>query len=282
MSNKLDGKFIAEKVKEEIKSKVAGYLDAGKRAPHCAVILVGENPASLTYVKNKEESFKRAGMESSIYRLEGDISQHQLEEIVEVLNKDDEIDGILIQLPLPDHINYKEVLELIDPVKDVDGLTNENKGLIQTDDGMVPCTPLGIMELFKRYDIDVTGKHCVVVGRSHLVGHPMSQLLLKNNATVTICHSKTENLKEITQLADILIVAIGKPLFIDDSYLKQDAILVDVGIHKMETGLVGDCSESAYEKASYYTPVPKGVGPMTVAMLLSNTLRVYQRRNYGA
>lgn len=282
MSIVLDGKQIAKEIREEVKEKVYHILndDAG-RAPHCAVLLVGDNPASKTYVASKEKAFKKVGMTSSVYRIEADVTQQQLSEVIDYLNQDDEVDGILVQLPLPKHIDPLPLLEAIDPKKDVDGLTIVNQGLILRDEGLKPCTPLGVVELLKRYKIDIEGKNCVVVGRSDLVGRPAALLMLKENATVTLTHSLTENLKEHTKKADILIVAMGRTGIIDESYVKEGAIVIDVGIHRKNNVIVGDVDPSVFQKTSYHTPVPGGVGPMTIATLLTNTLLAYQRRQHA-
>lgn len=282
MNKVLDGKHTAEVVLNEVKEKVFRIVNEMEaRAPHCAVILVGDDPASKTYVASKERMFKKAEMMSTVYRLSADTTQEQLMEVVESLNQDDEIDGILVQLPLPKHLDSKPVIESIDPAKDVDGLTPYNQGMLLKDEGLKPCTPLGVVELLKRYNVPIKGKHCVVIGRSDLVGRPVGLLMLKENATMTITHSATINLKELTQQADILIVAMGRPEYIDESYIKDGAVIVDVGIHREAGHIIGDVNVNAFEKASMYTPVPGGVGPMTISMLLSNTLDAYLRRVHG-
>lgn len=276
MAIKLDGKLVSSQIREELKQSVIEILnDQEERAPHCAVILVGDDPASQTYVHNKEKAFKDVFMMSSTYRLDSFTTQEQLLEIIDLLNKDDEIDGILVQLPLPKHIDSKVIIEAIDPKKDVDGLTMINQGKLYSGTGLEPCTPAGVIELLKRYEIDLVGKHCVVVGRSNLVGRPLSVLLLKENGTVTICHSKTRDLRAITQQADVLVAAMGQKQFITPDYLKEGVILVDVGIHRHLGKIVGDCDPSCYDKTSYYTPVPGSVGPMTITMLLKNTLKAF-------
>lgn len=276
MAIKLDGKLVSSIIREEIKQEVLEILnDQEDRAPHCAVVLVGDDPASSTYVKNKEKAFKDVFMMSSTYRLDNSITQKELLDIIHLLNNDDDIDGILVQLPLPKHIDSKVIIEAIDPNKDVDGLTMVNQGKLYSGIGLEPCTPAGVIELLRRYEIDLAGKHCVVVGRSDLVGRPLSVLLLKENGTVTICHSKTSDLKAITQQADVLLVAIGQKQFITPEYLKEGVVLVDVGIHRHLGKIVGDCDPSCYDKTSYYTPVPGSVGPMTITMLLKNTLKAF-------
>lgn len=279
MNKVLDGKLTAQIIREEIKQEVI-KIDH-ERVPHCAVVLVGNDPASKTYVGSKEKAFRNAQMMSTVYRLEEDTTQLQLTEVIEYLNNDDEVDGILVQLPLPRHLDPKPIIEMIHPDKDVDGLTPYNQGMLLKDEGHKPCTPLGVVELLKRYNIEIEGKHCVVIGRSDLVGRPAALLMLKENATITITHRATTNLKELTQEADILIVAMGKAGFIDESYIKDGAVIVDVGIHREDNQIVGDVDPQAFEKASYYTPVPGGVGPMTIAMLLSNTLNAYRKKFHG-
>lgn len=278
----LDGKQTAQEILKEIKEKIVELIDDEQRVPHLAVILVGSDPASQTYVKNKAKACQKNGLLSSVYELEAKTTQEELIEAIHFLNQDDEVDGILVQLPLPKHIDEISVINAIDPSKDVDGLHPVNAGRLSLNqEGFVPCTPKGIMTLLKHYDINVSGKEVVIVGRSHLVGKPLSQLMLNENATVTVCHSKTKDLKSHTTKADILVVAIGRQEFIHDEYVKEGAVLVDVGINRDEYGIHGDCDESAYQKTSYYTPVPKGVGPMTIAMLIENTMESYWRRENG-
>lgn len=278
----LDGKQTAQEILKEIKEKIVELIDDEQRVPHLAVILVGSDPASQTYVKNKAKACQKNGLLSSVYELEAKTTQEELIEAIHFLNQDDEVDGILVQLPLPKHIDEISVINAIDPSKDVDGLHPVNAGRLSLNqEGFVPCTPKGIMTLLKHYDINVSGKEVVIVGRSHLVGKPLSQLMLNENATVTVCHSKTKDLKSHTTKADILVVAIGRQEFIHDEYVKEGVVLVDVGINRDEYGIHGDCDESAYQKASYYTPVPKGVGPMTIAMLIENTMESYWRRENG-
>lgn len=278
----LDGKQTAQEILKEIKEEIVELIDDEQRVPHLAVILVGSDPASQTYVKNKAKACQKNGLLSSVYELEAKTTQEELIEAIHFLNQDDEVDGILVQLPLPKHIDEISVINAIDPSKDVDGLHPVNAGRLSLNqEGFVPCTPKGIMTLLKHYDINVSGKEVVIVGRSHLVGKPLSQLMLNENATVTVCHSKTKDLKSHTTKADILVVAIGRQEFIHDEYVKEGVVLVDVGINRDEYGIHGDCDESAYQKASYYTPVPKGVGPMTIAMLIENTMESYWRRENG-
>lgn len=282
----LDGKEISAQIKEEIKAEVAAMIDNDIRPPHLAAILVGEDPASQTYVASKEKNCQSVGIISTAYRLPENTTEEELLKSIDFLNKDDEVDGFIVQLPLPKHLNEEKVIKLIDPTKDVDGFHPENIGkMVLGEDTYLPATPYGIMELIKRYDIDTTGKNCVVLGRSHIVGTPMSILMSRNskpgNATVTLCHSRTENIKEIAAQADILIAAVGKPHFVTADMVKEGAIVVDVGIHRIEDAskksgfrLIGDVDfEEVSKKASYITPVPGGVGLMTIAGLLLNTLK---------
>lgn len=287
----IDGKLISDQIKKEIAVEVVQMLDKGQDAPHLAAILVGEDGASQTYVANKEKSSHEVGFISTTYRFPETISEKELLEAIEFINKDDEIDGLIVQLPLPKHISSEKVINAIDPSKDVDGFHPQNLGkLVLGEDTYVPATPYGIMQLLKRSDIETTGKHAVVIGRSNIVGTPMSLLLSRNtnpgNCTVTICHSKTKNIKEIAQLADILIVAIGKPEMIDASYIKPGATIIDVGIHRVadetkKSGfrLVGDVNyNDAIKVAGAITPVPGGVGPMTIVGLLQNTLLARKKK----
>ena len=244
--------------------------------PALAVIIVGDDPASRVYVNNKKKACEYCGITSYEYALPEETTQEELIALIEKLNKDDKVSGILCQLPVPEHISDEAIIEAIDPKKDVDAFHPVNVGKIMTSDyDFVPCTPAGIMELIKESGIDITGKECVIVGRSNIVGIPMSMLLLHANGTVTICHSRTKNLKEHTKKADILVVAVGKPGFITGDMIKEGAVVIDVGINRIAPKkLVGDVEfESAEKVASAITPVPGGVGPMTIAMLMKNTLR---------
>ncbi|MFW5888856.1 MAG: bifunctional methylenetetrahydrofolate dehydrogenase/methenyltetrahydrofolate cyclohydrolase FolD [Bacillota bacterium] len=278
MAKILDGKALAKKIRSKIKVETEKLIDKYNVTPHLAVILIGNDPASETYVKAKERATKRAGIKSTIIRKDSSISETELIDIITKLNKDVSVHGILLQLPIPKHIDSEKVINMIDSKKDVDGFSNYhvarlNKGL----DALVPCTPLGIMEILSEYNIDPRGKHAVVMGRSQIVGKPMASLLLKANATVTITHSKTQDLKSLTKQADILVVAVGKAKMIDESYIKSGAILIDVGISRIDGKLYGDIDfDNVKDKASYITPVPGGVGPMTIAMLLKNTLKCYK------
>ena len=272
MANIIDGKQISKDIKEELKAEVASLAAQGRKC--ClAVIQVGNDPASSVYVGNKKKACAYVGIESLAYELPEETTEEELLTIIDKLNNDANVHGILCQLPLPKHINEDHVIKAISPKKDVDGFHPQNVGaLVIGEKGFVSCTPAGIIQLLKRSNIEMDGKHCVVVGRSNIVGKPMSLLMLRENATVTICHSHTKNLKEICKEADILIVAIGKPQFIDKEYVKDGAVVIDVGIHRDENNkLCGDVKYDEVEPvASYITPVPGGVGPMTIAMLMHN------------
>ena len=272
MANIIDGKQISKDIKEELKAEVASLAAQGRKC--ClAVIQVGNDPASSVYVGNKKKACAYVGIESLAYELPEETTEEELLTIIDKLNKDADVHGILCQLPLPKHINEDHVIKAISPKKDVDGFHPQNVGaLVIGEKGFVSCTPAGIIQLLKRSNIEMDGKHCVVVGRSNIVGKPMSLLMLRENATVTICHSHTKNLKEICKEADILIVAIGKPQFIGKEYVKDGAVVIDVGIHRDENNkLYGDVKYDEVEPvASYITPVPGGVGPMTIAMLMHN------------
>jgi methylenetetrahydrofolate dehydrogenase (NADP+)/methenyltetrahydrofolate cyclohydrolase len=270
----ISGKEIAQQIKNELQQKITKLTTS----PSLAVILVGSNPASLTYVKNKEKSSLEVGIKSTTYHLSQDISQTELIEFIDLLNKDDSTNGILVQLPLPKHLNQDEILSTISPQKDVDGFTPLNIGLLQKNSpsALIPCTPKGIIKILKTLPIDLTGQNAVIVGRSQIVGLPVAQLLIQENLTVTITHSKTKDLKTITQNADILVTALGSPEFITKEHIKKGSIIIDVGINKTATGLKGDVKfDDALELCSYVTPVPGGVGPMTIAMLLENTYLAY-------
>ena len=275
----LDGKKVASEARERIAVIVKEIKKSGKVPPGLAVVLVGDNPASKVYVGQKEKACKEVGFESFLYRLPEETTQQELLELVAKLNEDPKVHGILVQLPLPKHLNETEVIEAIRPEKDVDGFHPMNLGkLVAGLPCTVPCTPKGIMYLLEYYGIEIEGKNAVVVGRSNIVGKPVAHLLLQKNATVTICHSRTKNLEAITQEADILVVAAGKPHFITQHMVKKGAVVVDVGINRLESGLVGDVDfDGVRMKASWITPVPGGVGPMTIAMLLQNTLEMYER-----
>lgn len=275
----IDGKKISLDIKDEVKVKVSELNKMGKQC--ClAVIQVGEDPASSVYVRNKKNACAYTGIESRSFELSDDISELELLEIIDQLNSDDGVHGILVQLPLPKHINEEHVIKSILPKKDVDGFHPESVGaLCIGQPGFVSCTPAGIIQLLKRSDIEIEGKECVVIGRSNIVGKPMALLLLQENGTVTISHSKTKNLKEVCKRADILIVAVGKPKMIDRSYVKEGATIIDVGIHRMEDkSLCGDVDfEDVKEVCGAITPVPGGVGPMTIAMLMNNLVEAVLR-----
>lgn len=272
MAIRIDGKQISKDIKEELKEEVASLAAQGRKC--ClAVIQVGNDPASSVYVGNKKKACAYIGIESLAYELPEETTEDELLEIIDKLNKDTNVHGILCQLPLPKQINEDHIIKAISPKKDVDGFHPQNVGaLVIGEQGFVSCTPAGIIQLLKRSNIKMDGKHCVVVGRSNIVGKPMSLLMLRENATVTICHSHTKNLEEICKEADILIVAIGKPQFIGKEYVKKGAVVIDVGIHRDENNkLCGDVKFDEVEPvASYITPVPGGVGPMTIAMLMHN------------
>lgn len=280
----INGKLIAEAIKKEIANEVANMIDSGQGAPHLAAVLVGNDDASLTYVASKERSCQSVGMISSVYRLDANVTEEEVLNTINFLNNDPEIDGYIVQLPLPQHINETKVIQSIRPNKDVDGFTLHNIGLMQLGEPCaLPATPFGILELLKRSDVEIAGKHVVVMGRSNIVGSPISVMLSRKgvDATVTICHSKTQNIKEITRQADILIVAIGDPEFVKADMVKEGAVVIDVGIHRIKDNsekgyhIVGDVDfKEVYKVASKITPVPGGVGPMTIVSLLHNTLMV--------
>lgn len=268
----MDGRALAKDWKEKITKQTNNLILEGI-IPHLAVVLVGENPASQTYVRNKETACKKAGIRSTVIRLNKDCTQQALEDVVRSLNQDVSVHGILVQLPLPGHLDESRVLALIDPDKDVDGFHAMNSGrLMNGQPRFVPCTPLGVMKLLEAYDIPVAGKHAVIIGRSNIVGKPMAMLLLAKDATVTICHSKTQNLPDIARQADILVAAVGHPGFVTADMVKPGATVIDVGINRVDGQIVGDVAPEVAEIAGYLTPVPGGVGQMTIAMLLANTL----------
>jgi len=274
MAKIIDGKAISLAVKDEIKAKTEELAAKGITVT-LAVILVGEDPASQVYVKNKKKACEYCGIRSLSYELPADTTEEKLLELIEELNTRDDVNGILVQLPLPAGINEDRVLDAISPLKDVDGFHPVNVGKLSIGKkGYVSCTPAGVIQLLKRSGIEISGKECVVVGRSNIVGKPMAMLLLRENGTVTVAHSRTLDLREVTKRADILVVAIGKPKFIDATYVKDGAVVIDVGIHRNEDGkLCGDVDYDSVEPvASAITPVPGGVGPMTIAMLMYNCL----------
>lgn len=274
MSLIIDGKVISAQIKEELKIKAAEYKSQGKEAT-LAVIQVGNDPASTVYVGNKKKACEYIGIRSLAYELPEDTTQDALLALVNELNLKEDVNGILVQLPLPKHIDEDLVIKTIAPEKDVDGFHPQSVGALSIGQkGFLSCTPAGVIQLLKRSNIDISGKECVIVGRSNIVGKPMALLMLRENATVTICHSRTKDLKEVTKRADILIVAIGKPKFITKDYVREGAVVIDVGIHRQENGKL--CGDVDYEEVmpltSAITPVPGGVGPMTIAMLMNNCL----------
>lgn len=280
MTELIDGKALSQKMQAELGRKVERLKEQHGIIPGLAVILVGDNPASQVYVRNKERSALEAGFKSETLRLSESISQEELIDIIHQYNEDKSIHGILVQLPLPQHINDKKIILAIDPKKDVDGFHPMNTGHLWSGRPMmVPCTPAGIMEMFREYHVDLEGKHAVIIGRSNIVGKPMVQLLLDKNATVTLTHSRTRNLSEVTKEADILIVAIGQGHFVTKDFVKEGAVVIDVGMNRDENGkLIGDVVfEQVAEVASMITPVPGGVGPMTITMLLEQTYQAALR-----
>lgn len=280
MTELIDGKALSQKMQAELGRKVERLKEQHGIIPGLAVILVGDNLASQVYVRNKERSALEAGFKSETLRLSESISQEELIDIIHQYNEDKSIHGILVQLPLPQHINDKKIILAIDPKKDVDGFHPMNTGHLWSGRPMmVPCTPAGIMEMFREYHVDLEGKHAVIIGRSNIVGKPMAQLLLDKNATVTLTHSRTRNLSEVTKEADILIVAIGQGHFVTKDFVKEGAVVIDVGMNRDENGkLIGDVVfEQVAEVASMITPVPGGVGPMTITMLLEQTYQAALR-----
>lgn len=272
MATLIDGKKISTQIKDELKAKVEELQKQGTSVT-LAVIQVGNDPASTVYVGNKKKACEYIGIKSLAYELPETTTQEELLDLVKKLNEDPEVNGILVQLPLPKHIDENLVIQTISPKKDVDGFHPQSVGALSIGQrGFVSCTPSGIIQLLKRSGIEIEGKECVIIGRSNIVGKPMALLMLRENATVTICHSRTKNLKEVAKRADILIVAIGKPRFINHEYVKEDAVVIDVGIHRDENNkLCGDVDfDDVLDKVTAITPVPGGVGPMTIAMLMNN------------
>lgn len=279
MAHLIDGKLISQQIKDELREEVAQLKKQGIM-PCLAVIQVGKDPASSVYVNNKKKACAYIGMESLSYEVEETITQEELLKIIDELNRNEKVHGILVQLPLPKHIDENAVIQAITPAKDVDGFHPETVGnMCIGTKGFLPCTPAGVIQLLKRSNIDISGKECVIVGRSNIVGKPMAMLLLRENGTVTITHSRTKDLKEVTKRADILVVAIGKPKFITGEYVKEGAVVIDVGIHRNENNkLCGDVDfDDVVEKASAITPVPGGVGPMTIAMLMNNCVETVRK-----
>lgn len=276
--NIIDGKAVSAAVKDEVKEQVAALKKDGG-VPCLAVVLVGDDPASKVYVRNKKRACEYCGIKSLEYILDKTASEQQLLDLIDVLNNEPTVHGILVQLPLPPHINEQKIINAISEQKDVDAFHPANVGRLMTGNpDFLPCTPAGVMEMLKKYNIETAGKDCVIIGRSNIVGKPMAMLMLSSNSTVTVCHSKTKNLKEKCLSADILIAAIGKPKFVTADMVKDGAVVIDVGINRTEDGkLCGDVDfDEVSKKASYITPVPGGVGPMTIATLMKNTLTAYK------
>jgi methylenetetrahydrofolate dehydrogenase (NADP+) / methenyltetrahydrofolate cyclohydrolase len=287
----IDGKKAASEIRKEIAAKVVQIIDRGERAPHLAAILVGDDPASVSYVSNKEKDCHEVGFVSSIYRFESNTREKKILEVVDFLNNDDEIDGFIVQLPLPKHISVETVINKINPGKDMDGFHPANIGrMVLGQETYLPATPFGIIRLLQHYNIETEGKHCVVLGRSNIVGTPISIMLSRKdnpgNCTVTLCHTKTPDFTEFSRTADILIVAMGQPEIVTADMVKEGAVVIDVGIHRVDDNssekgyhLVGDVKfGEVSKKCSYITPVPGGVGPMTRIGLLLNTLKAYQNK----
>lgn len=283
MTKIIDGKLLSQKLKDEVKLNVSKFKDKYNRDVCLAVILVGENPASQVYVKNKIKACEYIGIKSLSYKLDEKVSEKEVVELVKTLGKDDLVDGILVQLPLPKHINEDKVLSEIPPVKDVDGFTSINIGNLLLDKPCtVACTPQGIITMLKSENIELSGKKAVVIGRSNIVGKPVSLLLLRENCTVTICHSKTKDLSKICSEADIVVAALGRANFVTADMVKDGAVVIDVGINRTENGLRGDVDyDNVSKKTSFITPVPGGVGPMTIATLMENTYKCALRRENG-
>lgn len=274
MSTIMDGYTLAKKVRSQVKEETVNLVEKYKQTPHLVVILIGHNPASESYVKGKEKACENTGVLSTVIHKEDTVSEKEVLDLVDKLNRDDSVHGILLQLPIPIHLNSEKIISSISPNKDVDGFTPENVAkLANGRPGLIPCTPKGIMRLLEEYNIEISGKQCTIIGRSQIVGKPIASLLLKENGTVTICHSKTKNLNEVCAMADILVVAIGRPKMVDDTFIKDGAVVIDVGISRVDDVLCGDVDfDKVTTKAGFITPVPKGVGPMTIACLLENTL----------
>ena len=282
MADLIDGKKISQDIKDEVRDKVTWLKEKKNIEVSLAVILVGNDPASTVYVNNKKKACEYTGIKSVSYELPEETTEEELLSLIDKLNEDKAINGILVQLPLPKHINEDSVIKRISPDKDVDGFHPESVGRLSIGErGFVSCTPAGVIQLLKRSHVEISGAECVVVGRSNIVGKPMAMLLIRENGTVTVCHSKTKDLREVTKRADILVVAIGKPEFIDASYVKEGAVVIDVGIHRKEDKkLCGDVLfDSVSKVASQITPVPGGVGPMTIAMLMNNVIKAAKEQS---
>lgn len=276
MGQLLAGNEVSKAIREQLKEKVL-KLDPSFRKPKLVVVIVGDDPASQTYVAAKAKACEQVGFLSEVNRMDEKTTQTELMDVIRQYNEDESVDGILVQLPLPKHLDSREVILGIDPNKDVDGFHPINVGkLHMNEETFIPCTPKGIMEILKYYNLSVSGKSVVVLGRSHLVGRPIAQLMVSANATVTICHSRSKDIQKICQASDVIVAAVGVPHFVKKDWVKPDAIVIDVGIHRTEDNqIIGDVVPEAMDVASYMTPVPKGVGPMTIAMLLSNTFQAY-------
>ncbi len=282
MANLIDGKKVSADVKEQVRQETETLFQKYGKRPGLAVVIVGNDPASRVYVNNKKKACETVGFQSFEYALPEDTTQEELLELVETLNADKNVNGILVQLPVPKQIDDKAIINAISAQKDVDAFHPENVGRIMIGEyAFLPCTPAGVMELIDSTGVEISGKKCVVIGRSNIVGKPMAMLLLHRSGTVTICHSRTQNLAEITREADILVAAVGKANFVTGDMIKEGAVVIDVGMNRLENGkLCGDVNfAEAEQKASYITPVPGGVGPMTIAMLMKNTLTAFKAQN---
>ena len=272
----LDGRGLSAKIKDELKNEMDAYI----QTPILSVITVGEDEASKVYVRNKKKACEYVGMSFLHFNYTSDVSEEEVINKIKELNEDTSVNGIILQLPIPDKFNQNKIINTINPLKDVDGLTFTNQGkLLNNCDSIVPCTPKGIMEIFKYYNIDLTSKNVVIIGRSNLVSKPLLLECLNANATVTMCHSKTKNLCEYTKNADVLVVAVGKKYLIDKDMVKEGSVIIDVGINREDGKLYGDVNPNVESVCSYLTPVPGGVGPMTVVMLLKNTFEAYKKQN---
>jgi methylenetetrahydrofolate dehydrogenase (NADP+) / methenyltetrahydrofolate cyclohydrolase len=274
----IDGKKVSAEIRNALKQETAGLKNKTGRMPGLATLLVGEDPASAVYVRNKNKTCSEVGFQSFGQNLPAETTEAQLLDLITELNANDEVNGILVQLPLPNHIDEEKVLLSIAPEKDVDGFHPINVGKLTIGNALLtPCTPTGIIALLEHYEIQISGKHVVVLGRSNIVGKPVAHLLLQQHATVTICHSKTTNLKEVALQADILIAAVGRPYFVSSEMVKEGAVVIDVGINRVEGKLIGDVDfDQVAKKVSFMTPVPGGVGPMTIALLMENTLKAFK------
>lgn len=278
MQKLINGTEISNEIKDEIKFEIMKL----EKKPCLAVVILGNDPASSIYVKNKEIACEYTGIQSKKFELSTSTTEQELLNLIDALNKDTEVNGILVQMPLPKHINALKILLKIDPLKDVDGFHPYNIGMLSAGNpALIPCTPYGCLELLKRKNIQLESKNCLIIGRSNIVGKPLSMLLLNENATVTIAHSKTKNLINLCQNADIIFIAIRNPKFLKANMIKENAVIIDIGINRLENGKIcGDCDfDDCYEKASFITPVPKGVGPMTISMLMKNCLQAYKIQN---